>query len=107
MSICPPAEEHVADSEDIRTLRAVLNTLGDAFVEAVDDRTFLAITANQPAQSNGMTHGEAIQVPVLEASGQTAVGKFGWKDQDATILSFLGDAYLNEINLDSCMISGR
>jgi len=98
-SICPQAEEHVADSEDIRTLRAVLNTLGDGFVEAVDDRTLLAIAANQPAQSNGMIHGEAIQVPVLEAPGQTAVGKFGWKDQDATILSFSGDAYLNEMGV--------
>jgi CxxC motif-containing protein (DUF1111 family) len=77
----------------------VLNTLGDGFVEAVDDRTLLAIAANQPAQSNGMIHGEAIQVPVLEAPGQTALGKFGWKDQDATILSFSGDAYLNEMGV--------
>ena len=44
-----------------------------------------------------MIQGEAIQVPVLEAPGQTSVGKFGWKDQDPTILSFSGDAYLNEM----------
>jgi len=29
-SICPQAQEHVPDSEDVRTLRAVLNTLGAA-----------------------------------------------------------------------------
>ncbi len=98
-SICPQAQEHVPDSEDVRTPRAVLNTLGDGFVEAVDDRTFLAIAANQPAESNGMIHGEAIQVPILEAPGQTGVGKFGWKDQDPTILSFAGDAYLNEMGV--------
>src|SRR6202030_23039 len=68
-------------------------------VEAVDDRTFLAIAANQPSQSNGMIHGEAIQAPILEAPGQTGVGKFGWKDQDPTILSFSGDAYLNEMGV--------
>src|SRR6201998_1916553 len=36
---CPQAQEHVPDSENIRALRAVLNTLGDGFVEAVDDQT--------------------------------------------------------------------
>jgi CxxC motif-containing protein (DUF1111 family) len=98
-SICPQAQEQVPDSEDIRTFRAVLNTLGDGFVEAVDDRTLLAIAANQPAESHGMIHGEAIQVPILEAPGKMAVGKFGWKDQDPTILSFSGDAYLNEMGV--------
>jgi CxxC motif-containing protein (DUF1111 family) len=98
-SICPQAQEHIPDTENIRTLRAVLNTLGDGFVEAVDDRTFLAIAASQPAASNGMIHGEAIQVPILEAPGNTGVGKFGWKDQDPTILSFSGDAYLNEMGV--------
>ena len=86
-SICTQAQEHLPDTENIRTLRAVLNTLGDGFVEAVDDQTFLAIAANQPGQSNGMIHGEAIQVPILEAPGQNGVGKFGWKDQDPTITS--------------------
>jgi CxxC motif-containing protein (DUF1111 family) len=98
-SICPQAQEHVPDTEDIRTLRAVLNTLGDGFVEAVDDRTFLAIAANQSAESHGMIHGEAVQVPILEAPGHTGVGKFGWKDQDPTILSFSADAYLNEMGV--------
>lgn len=98
-SICTQAHEEVPDTENIQTLRAVLNTLGDGFVEAVDDRTFLAIAANQPAQSNGMIHGEVVQAPILEAPGQTGVGKFGWKDQDPTILSFVADAYLNEMGV--------
>lgn len=98
-SICPQAQEHVPDSENVRTLRAVLNTLGDGFVEAVGDQTLLAIAARQPAESDGMIHGEAIQVPILEAPGQKGIGKFGWKDQDPTILSFSGDAYLNEMGV--------
>jgi CxxC motif-containing protein (DUF1111 family) len=98
-AICPQAQEHVASTETIHALRAVLNTLGDGFVEAAGDQTYLAIAASQPGQSNGLIHGEAIQVPVFEAPGQTAVGKFGWKDQDATILSFSGDAYLNEMGV--------
>jgi CxxC motif-containing protein (DUF1111 family) len=96
---CEQAVEHLPVTENIRALRAVLSILGDGFVEAVDDNTLLAIAANQPAQSNGQIHGEAIQVPVLEAPGHTRVGRFGWKDQQPTVLSFSADAYLNEMGV--------
>lgn len=80
-AVIPQAQEHIPAAEDIRALRAALNTLGDGFVEAIDDATLQAIAANQPGVSDGRIHGEAILVPVLEAPGQTRVGRFGWKDQ--------------------------
>jgi len=46
-----------------------------------------------------MIHGEAVEVPVLEAPGQTRIGRFGWKDQHSSLLSFIGDAYLNEMGV--------
>src|SRR5262252_2878962 len=100
-AICEAAIEHLPDSENIRSLRAVLNTLGDGFVEAVDDRTLLGIANNQPSLSGGNIHGEAIQVPVLEAPGQTRIGRFGWKDQHASLLWFTADAYVNEMGITS------
>jgi CxxC motif-containing protein (DUF1111 family) len=98
-AICPQAQEHVPDSENIRTLRAVLNTLGDGFVEAVDDKTLLAIAESQSHQTHGLIRGEAIQVPILEAPGHTRVGRFGWKDQHGSLLSFAGDAYEMEMGI--------
>ena len=96
---CPQAQEHVPDSETIHALRAVLNTLGDGFTEAIGDQTLLDIARNQPSASAGMIQGEAIQVPILEAPGQTRIGRFGWKDQHGSLLSFIGDAYLNEMGV--------
>ena len=95
----PEAQEHIPATEDIRALRAALNTLGDGFVEAIDDATLEAIAANQPGISEGRIHGGAIPVPVLEAPGQARIGRFGWKDQHSSLLSFIGDAYLNEMGV--------
>lgn len=100
-AICDIAQEHVPDTETIQGRRAVLNTLGDGFVEAVPDTTFETIAVNQANQTGGRIQGEAIMVPILEAPGQTAVGKFGWKDQQPTLLSFAADAYLNEMGVTS------
>ena len=35
----------------------------------------------------------------MEAPGQMGVGRFGWKDQHASLLSFSADAYLNEMGI--------
>jgi CxxC motif-containing protein (DUF1111 family) len=98
-AICPQAQEHIPATENIRALRAVLNTLGDGFVEAIDDNTLLAIAARQPEESDGMIHGEAVQAPIFEAPGFTRVGRFGWKDQHSSLLSFIADAYVNEMGV--------
>ncbi len=86
-------------TENIRALRAALNTLGDGFVEAIDDNTLVTIAAQQVRATHGKIHGEAISVPVLEAPGQNRIGRFGWKDQHSSLLSFIGDAYLNEMGV--------
>ncbi len=96
---CDMAQERTPETETIRARRAVLNTLGDGFVEAVTDQTLMGIAANQPSQSGGLIHGEAILVPVLESAGAMSVGRFGWKDQQPTVLSFSADAYLNEMGV--------
>ena len=98
-AIGPQAQEHIPATENIRTLRAALNTLGDGFVEAIDDSTLIAIAERQPELSEGRVHGEVVQAPIFEAPGQTRVGRFGWKDQHSSLLSFIADAYLNEMGI--------
>jgi CxxC motif-containing protein (DUF1111 family) len=98
-AVVPEAQEHIPVTENIRALRAALNTLGDGFVEAIDDSTLMAIATAQPLLSGGRIQGEAIEVPVLEASGQSRVGRFDWKAQHSSLLSFIGDAYLNEMGV--------
>ena len=98
-AIGPQAQEHIPATENIRTLRAALNTLGDGFVEAIDDQTLIEIAEQQAQLSEGRIHGEVVQAPIFEAPGQTRVGRFGWKDQHSSLLSFIADAYLNEMGI--------
>ena len=98
-AVVPEAQEHIPVTENIRALRAALNTLGDGFVESIDDSTLLGIAAGQPRLSHGRIHGEAIEVPIFEAPNQTRIGRFGWKDQHGSLLSFVADAYLNEMGV--------
>jgi CxxC motif-containing protein (DUF1111 family) len=94
-AISPDFQERVPAGNETRTFRISLNTLGDGFVEAVADDTLKAIAASQPSRMRG----QVVMVPVLEAGGALAVGRFGWKDQHASLVSFSGDAYLNEVGI--------
>jgi len=103
-AICPEIQERVPQTETIRTRRLSLNTLGDGFIEAVTDETLLSIRKDQCRSTHGKICGQALRVPVLEAEGQTAVGRFGWKDQHASLLSFSADAYLNEMGITNRLL---
>jgi CxxC motif-containing protein (DUF1111 family) len=86
------AQERVPGAETVRTRRMATNVLGLGFVEALSNTTLQNIPNGQP---NGMK-GQLTTVPVAEAPGQFRIGRFGWKDQDASLLTFSSGAYLNE-----------
>ena len=90
-------QERVPGAEDVRTLRMSTNVLGMGFVEAINSNTIVALSNAQPASMRG----QVIQVPVFEAGNAVRVGRFGWKNQQASLLSFSADAYLNEIGITS------
>jgi CxxC motif-containing protein (DUF1111 family) len=105
-AICPNAEfpdteiqERVPLKETIRTNRISLNLLGDGFVEAVADQALIELARKQCAASHGKICGQVLYVPIVEAPGETGAGRFGWKNQQASLLSFSGDAYLNEMGI--------
>lgn len=86
------AQERVPGAETVRTRRMTTNLLGLGFVESVSNTTLQNISNAEPA---GM-RGQLTAVPVAEAGGALRFGRFGWKDQDASLLSFASGAYLNE-----------
>jgi CxxC motif-containing protein (DUF1111 family) len=98
-AICPEIQERVPETETVRTTRLVTSTLGDGYVEAIADKTLIQIRKEQCKASRGKICGQAVKVLVPESEGKDRIGRFGWKDQHASLLAFAGDAYLNEMGI--------
>jgi len=96
-AIDPSIQERTLAGQEVRTFRIALSLLGDGYVEAIDSNTLNAISLAQPAGQRGLL----IQVPVLEVAGAIRAGRFGIKNQQASLLSFAADAYVNEIGVTS------
>ncbi len=87
--------EHISTAETVKTFRVVTSTLGDGFVECISNTVLQNNVAAQPfAQRGTLT-----AVPVVEANNTLRIGRFGWKAQHASLVSFAGDAYLNEMGI--------
>ena len=87
--------EHISTAETVKAFRVVLSTLGDGFVECLANSTLQNNVAAQPLAQRGTL----TQVPVTEANNALRIGRFGWKAQHASLVSFSGDAYLNEMGI--------
>jgi CxxC motif-containing protein (DUF1111 family) len=95
-AIDPSVQVRALGTDTVTAFRTSLNIAGDGFVEALPDTAFTNVQASQP---RGM-QGTILKVPVLEApAGTTRIGRFGWKNQHASLLSFASDAYLNEMGI--------
>lgn len=99
-SLFPELQERILAGNNVVALRASLSILGLGFVEAIDSNTLAAIAQSQPPA----VRGQLIQVPLLESGGTLRVGRFGWKNQQASLLSFAADAYSNEMGISTPML---
>jgi CxxC motif-containing protein (DUF1111 family) len=96
----PEYQERILGGFEVRAFRASLSVLGDGFVEAISDATLQNIAAAQPRNMRG----QIIRVPVFENGNATSIGRFGWKNQQASLVSFSADAYLNEIGVTNALL---
>ena len=98
-AVCPEAIGQLGLRENVRALRLSLALFGDGFVEAVSDDELLRISRNQFESTHGVIQGQPIYVDISEGTRGKRIGRFGWKDQHASLLSFSSDAYLNEMGI--------
>jgi CxxC motif-containing protein (DUF1111 family) len=77
--------------------RVPIPLFGAGLVEAIPDEAILALEDPDDRDVNGV-RGRAARVIDLPTN-QVRVGRFGWKAQHATLLTFGADAYRNEMGI--------
>ncbi len=90
-------QEIVPREANVRALRQSTPLFGLGLIEAIPDD---AIRRNALHPVIDGVRGKVSTVTDV-ATGQQRVGRFGWKAQQAGLLSFAGDAYLNEMGITS------
>lgn len=94
-AINPAAMELVPGLANVVARRNSTPIFGLGLIEAITDST---IIANRRQYGNDQIDGRVAMVTDV-VTGRRMVGRFGWKSQHATLLSFSADAYHNEMGI--------
>lgn len=94
---CEYLSEIVPPEASITAERRTTPLFGLGLVDAVPDSTFYAIAYEEKFHPDGIAG--LVSVVTKIATGQQAVGKFGWKCQNPSLFQFSGDAYINEMGI--------
>lgn len=95
----PDCAEKIPAEANVIAKRQTTPLFGLGLVEAIPDAQIEAYRTEEVRLHPGQA-GRIHRVTDV-ASGATRVGRFGWKSQQATLLSFSGDAYVNEMGITS------
>lgn len=77
--------------------RVPIPLFGAGLVEAIPDETLRSLEDPNDGNGDGVSGRAALVVDI--ATGERRVGRFGWKSQHATLLTFGADAYRNEMGI--------
>jgi CxxC motif-containing protein (DUF1111 family) len=91
---CQPV---MPDDVTVVARRAPIPLFGAGLVEAIEDDTLLNLEDPGDRNGDGISGRAAVVVDV--ATGDRRIGRFGWKAQHATLLTFGADAYRNEMGI--------
>ena len=91
---CQPV---IPDDVEVIAHRAPIPLFGAGLVEAIPDETLLALEDPFDRNRDGVS-GRAARVTDI-GTGDSRIGRFGWKAQHATLIAFGADAYRNEMGI--------
>ena len=91
---CQPS---IPDDVNVIARRAPIPLFGAGLVEAIPDDVLLGLADPDDRDRDGVSGRAAVVVDV--GTGERRIGRFGWKAQHATLITFGADAYRNEMGI--------
>lgn len=101
VAIDEACQEFIPPEATVTATRMTPSVFGGGLVETIPDAAIIANAAGQPASVSGTVH---MVSPLEDPDGPLRVGRFGWKAQGATLLTFSGGAALNEMGLTNRLV---
>jgi CxxC motif-containing protein (DUF1111 family) len=95
----------VPDDANVFARRVPIPLFGAGLVEAIPDDAIAALEDPADRDRDGVS-GRAARIVDAE-TGERRIGRFGWKAQHATLLTFGADAYRNEMGITNDVFSGE
>ncbi len=91
---CQPA---IPPEANVIVRRVPIPLFGAGLIEAIDDDTLTVLAETQSRGRDGVSGRAAVVTD--RGTGERRIGRFGWKAQHATLLTFGADAYRNEMGI--------
>ncbi|MDI9404367.1 MAG: di-heme oxidoredictase family protein [Limnohabitans sp.] len=104
-AISDPCRETIPSEATVQAVRMTNSSMAFGLIEAIPDASIAANEDPADANADGVS-GRVHWVLPLEASPASPLraGRFGWKAQIATVLSFSGDATAMEMGITNALI---
>ena len=105
LSISQSCRETLPPEATVVATRVTNSSMAFGLIEAIPDSAIAALEDPNDANGDGIS-GRVHWVLPLESSPKSPLraGRFGWKAQVATVLSFSGDATRNELGITNALI---
>ncbi len=101
-AIDPACQETIPPEANVTAARITTPMFGAGLVEALLDEDIARRADPDDANSDGIS-GRVNWIPY---PGRLRAGRFGWKSQDATLLSFIADAMVGEMGVTNLVVPG-
>ena len=92
-------QESIPDNANVMAFRQATPLFGSGLIEAIPDLTIQAQADPNDQNRDGISG--RVHMVLDVATNRMRVGRFGWKAQQASLLGFSADAYLNEMGITS------